>query len=375
MLTGTGLILLGSLASHAQEIDEEGWIAYTDGLEYGLRQLSEGGPTIYFGEEGWLKFGLRSQWKYEYRDSTGNNDFMLRRNRLKMEGSLLPGTKFKLEGKLDDVGRDGHTQRAVMEDVSLFLNCPRPDHTIRIGLYDAPLSRDTLTSDHRLLLMDRSDLSDGFTSEGLSDNTIGVQLSGYPTDHLEYHLGLYDSEMWGHVTTQLMPMGRVVLQLLDSERGEYDATYPEGGKNFINLGASAGYLGGITGGPGERNLLGYETDLFVALECGFIFQAEYGRIDRDFDGGAPSSISEGWYVQTGYRLPCPVWCNTLEFAYRYQEYDPDLLVFGDLDRKNSIGMNYYWIGHTMKLQSDYTHIDHQGAGSDDVFQVQFQIDF
>ena len=51
---------------------------------------------------------------------------------------------------------------------------------LRAGLYDFVFSRDALTSDSKLLLMDRSLIKDALTVLGFADNTVGVLVHGRP---------------------------------------------------------------------------------------------------------------------------------------------------------------------------------------------------
>jgi hypothetical protein len=344
-----------------------------------FKQEYQKSPEILFGEEGRLKFGLRTQFKYVYTEATKNHDIMIRRTRLKFQGSFFKGTKFKVEVKSDDAGREGHTNRTSVEDISLFLTFLDPNLVVRIGLFDAPFSRDNLTSDSKLLLMDRSDLSEGFHAEGLSDNTFGMEFYGLIGNHLEYHMGIYDNDKWGSSTVQLMPMVRLVGHILDAgewTNGEYRSTHPKSNKNLLNIGGSIGYLGSITTAGDTYNLTGYEVDVFASFNFGWSFQAEYGKIlRRKFQSGQDNLNSRGLFLQTGYRFPFSVGPGALEMAYRIMDYDPDIEIYNPQGRKHSIGLNYYLHGHDLKVQADYTFIDRKNGPNDGIAQIQIQIDF
>ena len=73
-----------------------------------------------------------------------------------------------------------------------------------------------MTSDSKLLFMDRNLIKGELTTEGLADNTIGLMLHGRPLDgYFEYSVGLFDNanyEQLGVGTTQsdeLMLAGRI----------------------------------------------------------------------------------------------------------------------------------------------------------------------
>jgi len=367
-------IVLGSVLP-AQDGEIEVQAGRESDLLESVRKLSEGGPTIHFGDEGRIKFGLREQFKLESSELENRNDFMIRRSRFKAEGGLLPGTSFKVELKIDDVGREGHDPKAQAEDVSFFIPVLDDRAAVRIGLYDAPLSRDSLTSDSKLLLMDRSALHDAYSGVGLSDNTIGAQISGLVGERLELRVGLFDNVELDAQTRQLMPMGRVVLHLLDAEKGEYEASRPGSDARVLSVGGSAGFLGGIETGGQELDLTGTEVDLFAALPGGFTFQAEYGEVARDVVG-APDSSASGWYAQGGYHLPGRIGAGTGELAYRYQDHDPgDLEPAAGRERAHTFGFNYYLLGHSLKVQADYTRTSREAGDDGGVFQIQLQLDF
>ena len=342
-------------------------------------QQNQKDPEIHFGEAGRLKFGLRTQFKYAYSKSENTHDIMIRRTRLKFEGSILKGTKFKVEIKSDDAGRAGKTNKTAVEDISLFLNFFEPNIVVRFGLYDAPFSRDSLTSDSKLLFMDRSDISEGYHSEGLADNAFGMEFFGLISDHLEYHVGIFDNDKLGTQSTQLMPMARLVGHILDSgawTNGEYRATHPDGDKNILNVGMSIGYLGSINTSEDTYNLTGYEMDLFAAFKMGLSFQAEYGKVlKRKYESGLSDQNSDGWFVQAGYRIPWRKDNGHIELAYRIADYDPFAWEDPSINKKHSFGLNYYVLSHNFKIQADYTLIDRIDGPNDGVFQIQIQIDF
>ena len=334
------------------------------------------GTIVKIGKQGEFKLGLRTQFKYSYSEPDKSNDFMIRRTRLKAEGSIYQNTRFKLEWKIDDVGQEGKNPSAQAEDISFFIDNLHPNVQIRMGLFDAPFSRDGLTSDSKLLFMDRSDVFEQYKSEGLTDNTVGVSFYGFAGKHVEYHIGIYDNEKWDNATTQLMPMGRLVLHVLDREKGEYQAAYPGDDKNYLNLGASFGTLGNIETDHDTLDLRGLELDLFIGLKNGFSFQGEFGRINRvDYADGGPDINSEGILAQSGYILPSKIGPGKVQLAYRFQSYDPNKNISNDRYKKHSFGLNYYLTGHNTKIQADYTITVFDEMDNLNAFQIQYQVDF
>ena len=183
----TSLLLTGSALAQEPKGD----------LLTSLREISGNSPTIHFGDDSHLTFGLRTQFLFAADEIAGTNDINVRRTRLKAKGSIFPETSFKFEWKLDDVGREGKTSKAQAEDISFFYHAGE-DTDLRVGLFDAPFSRESLTSDSKLLFVDRSMLHDHYRGLGLADNAIGVQLSSFTGGSFEYHVGADYANIWLH---------------------------------------------------------------------------------------------------------------------------------------------------------------------------------
>jgi hypothetical protein len=87
-----------------------------------------------------------------------------------------------------------------------------------VGLYDAHISRNSLTSDSKLLLMDRSLIKEFLTGIGFTDNTVGFMFHGRPHGgRFEWYAGLFDniefefhSDDIDRESDKLMPAGRAV---------------------------------------------------------------------------------------------------------------------------------------------------------------------
>ena len=344
--------------------------------------------------EGDLTFkpGLRIQPRYEYEDGNDNNDFFIRRFRLKGSGSAFGIAKYGVELKIDNDGRFAVTPSARVEnawlDFPLFTDYT-DDVYLRAGLYDIPFSRDALTSDSKLLFMDRTLIKEEVTGVGMADNIIGLMLHGRPYGgYFEYAFGLFDNvafERFGAAGTresdELMPGGRIVFSLLDPMTppdgyADYQESYIGKGQR-LELGANAVHLGDVIDGAAIFDLTAWGVDLF-ANSGHYTFQTEYDQIIENIASGADIH-SDGWYAQFGYLFdPCD---PCVEFAVRYQELDP---LVGDTLRWTSIGFNFYIREHNLKVQTDYTsrsHVDNPvipggiSLFDEDVFEVQLQLDF
>ena len=330
-----------------------------------------------------FKPGMRVQVRYNYDNTDNNNDFYIARTRIKGGGDAFGIASYYTEVKIDNVGRFNSRPNAQVENA--WINFPiTPEFAIRAGLYDMVFSRNALTSDSKLLLMDRSLIKDALTVLGLADNTVGVLAHGRPmAGHLTYGFGIFDNLGFetagggGTLTRKAdgaMTTGRLAYDFLDPAPlggyGDYLGTYIGSGQR-LSLGANAAYLSKVQIGDGEYNLYAWGADLFFNKGPATI-GAEYARYNEDTKNDASPSIKgEGWYAQAGYLVT-----KTIELAAQYQEFDP--LATSDIDKLKwtSVGFNYYLRGHNFKIQADYTFKNEQGTKVDnDLFKVQLQLDY
>lgn len=324
-----------------------------------------------------FKPGLRIQTRYRYDDAIRNNDFFIRRFRLKASGMVFDLAKYGAELKIDNVRRHGKDPKAEVENA--WVDFPVCDEFvyIRVGLYDLPFSRNALTSDSKLLFMDRTLIKFALTDFGLADNTIGILMHGRPYQGLlEYAFGIFDNDKFEKIGSQgekhsgqLMPAGRIVLNVLDPSTppdgyADYKESYLCEGQRLA-IGVNAAYLGSAEDGQERFDLFACGTDLFFNYGP-YTFQAEYDWYKEDDKG-------YGWYVQGGYLFSCC--CYPLEVAARYETLDP----VSRSDRRKtqlaSAGLNVYIREHHLKVQSDYTYKKERHTRDHDAFQIQLQFDY
>jgi hypothetical protein len=336
-----------------------------------------------------FKPGLRMTPRYNYETTNGNNDMFIRRFRLKGSGSAYGVAKYGAEIKIDNTGRFEVNPTAIVENA--WLDFPVEDDLayLRAGRFDIPFSRNELTSDAKLLLMDRTLIKEAVTAVGMCDKQYGVMLHGRPDcGRWEYDVGVFDSNIYEKTspidtreTDQLMPAARIVYSFMDPPTAldgyaDYWGSYIGKGQR-LDVAFNTAYLGGITDGLRQFNQTGLGTDLFFNTGP-YTFQAEYDWVLQDSQIAGPDAIIHGWYAQFGYLID--YWCEKpcTEFAVRYQTLDSDLLP--ETVRWTSVGFNFYIREHNLKVQTDYTF--KQGDSGtlftmmqEDVFQVQLQLDF
>ena len=328
--------------------------------------------------------GLRIQTRYTYNEVDKNNDIYIARVRLKGNGKVFNLASYYFEVKIDNVGRFNKTPSAEVENA--WLNFPViQDFDLRVGFYDIVFSRNALTSDSKLLLMDRSLIKDAITGLGMADNTIGVLAHGRPLGgHLSYGFGIFDNlgfEIEGMDSTILarksdgiMTAGRLVYDFLDPAPSggyaDYQSSYLGKGQR-LTLGTNAAYLSKAQIRDSELAIIAWGADLFFNYGPATI-EAEYDSYNQDFTAaGIPDMTGGGWYAQGGY-----LFHPLFELVARYQEFDPDKDVTNDKLKWTSIGFNMYIRGHKLKIQAEYTFKTEESNEVDNnAIQVQLQLDF
>jgi phosphate-selective porin len=327
--------------------------------------------------------GLRIQPKYEFNSTDNNNDFYISRVRLKGKGNIYDMASYYFEVKLDNVGRFNRSTTAQIENAWFDFPVEHTFH-IRTGFFDIPFSRNALTSDSKLLLIDRSMIKDALTSIGFADNTIGVFAHGRPLNgHFSYAVGIFDNlnfevENPNPIMTRkangFMTSGRIAYDFLDPAPdggyADYQGSYIGKGER-LSVGTNAAFLPKASINTTEFDIFAWGTDIFFNTGP-FTAEAEYDLFNLNMKTLNVADINgTGWYIQGGYLVT-----SLIEIASRYQEVDPNKDAPGDKLRAISIGANFYLHAHNLKIQTDYTFKKEEIVEIDnDVFQIQLQLDF
>jgi hypothetical protein len=340
-----------------------------------------------------FKPGLRVQTRFVHDGGSNNNDIAIQRFRLKASGDIWKA-KYGAEMKIDGTGRTGASPSAQVENAWLDYTFMPAYLTGRAGLYDVPFSRDALTSDSKLLFMDRSLIKDALTGFGLADNGIGVMARGRPLGgHMEYMFGAFNNESFdglGIVRSRgssgnVMPVARLAVDLLDPAPiggyADYKASYIGQGRRLA-IGLNGAQLGDaenrVNNALQEFDLYAWGTDLFFNWGP-WTLQGEYDwfRLTGDVDRS-----NWGWYVQGGYLLE-PLnkvlvetfpFLPDLEVAARYQQVDARSFT-PEEENRTSIGMNAYFHDHNLKLQTELSFRNLQHSADSKLYQIQLQLDF
>jgi hypothetical protein len=352
-----------------------------------LNRFLNNDMTLNWQDKITFKPGARIQVRYDYQkdaDGDGNNDFFIRRLRLKGGGRVFDVATYYFEVKIDNTGKFNRTPRAQVENAWLDFKI-KDALIIRTGLFDMVFSRNALTSDSKLLLMDRSLIKGALTVLGIADNTVGILVHGRPMGgHLSYGVGIFDNlgfEVLGQDTTILsrkssgaMATGRIGYDFFDPASpggyGDYRGSYNGQGKR-LTISGNAAYLSQAQIGDQFFSLYAYGADLFFN-SGGLVIEAEYDAYIEDVSNDVGENIKgSGFYIQGGY-LVLP----KLELAVRYQQLDPDKNIGDNKLMWTSLGINYYIREHNLKLQGEYIFKNEEGEKIDNnLLQVQLQFDF
>jgi hypothetical protein len=334
-----------------------------------------------------FKPGLRIQGRYLYDTFTHDNDFFIRRFRMKGSGNVYDIATYGAELKVDSSEKfNVGNPNPIVENAWVDFTVCKEQAYLRVGLYDIPFSRNCLTSDSKLLLMDRTLIFDALSRVGMADNTVGLMLHGRPLEgRLEYAVGIFDNIKFDRTTANsqdLMPAGRIAWYILDPAVGgsikdqpngyaDYRESYLGQGHRLV-LAANFASLPEVVQGVSEFDLHAWGVDLFYNTGP-YVFQAEYDWFREDGRSGTSDLQADGWYVQAGYILNC-CW----ELTARYQFLDDPINPVNSSERVEwtSIGLNYYIHEHNLKIQMDYTWKNEREEEIDnDTLQVQLQLDF
>lgn len=103
----------------------------------------------------------------------------------------------------------------------------------------------------------------------------------------------------------------------------------------------------------DFNTAGFDT---AFKWCGLSLQAEYMFAQADGKNSKNTVRGQGFYAQAGYFV-IP---KHLELAARYSYIDPNRDVRNDLWVETTGAVSWYFFGHNLKVQTDYSNIHRQG---------------
>jgi phosphate-selective porin len=351
--------------------------------------------------------------------------FDVRRARVKLDGYVFgQQTKYNIMFDVADT-------TSLLRDAYIDHEFAKELH-IRGGQMKRPMSREQMGSATTLQFVDRASTVERFRSIA-GDRSVGVQLWGELLEDslLEWYAGAFNGEARNNGTPNPVVIGPASTGLLPANESNDDSSGLEGVARVafnplgkmpytqsdvdisvdpkLALGLNYSFNPERRGNPLALTTTGanpqiptgalpiYNAQTFggdVAFKyMGFFATGEayWRQISpagslANTAGSFSTAIETGWYAQAGYFLG-PEKNVGPEIAFRYANIDfdqgiaPASAAFGVTKIDDwTAGINYYFVGHLLKLQADYTyrveglqgtdvdHIDH-------VFRLQAQLVF
>lgn len=356
-----------------------------------------------------MKFSTRFQTLYqgEYNlDSDDWNDRVLvRRARLKFDGFVYnPSITYKIELGLSnrdhgggDIDETGNTARIILDAV---VKWQATKHwSIWFGQTKLPGNRERVISSQKLQFVDRSLLNSRLNIDrdiGIQvrhDNEIGSKgvlkkmfsiSMGEGRDIIAANTGGYDFTY----RLEYLPFGKFTskgdyfgsdLKREDTPKLAFGVSYD------INKGAARqrGQLGDFVQ---DSNGNQFSTDLSTIFADamfkykGFSFMTEYANktaSDNVFatlsDGSTIKYVTgDAINLQAGYLFK-----NNSELALRFTSLSPDDVVFSGLreEKQYTLGFSKYIVGHSLKIQSDFSYLDRTGTSNRLLYRFQVEVAF
>lgn len=381
--------------------------SFMHGQEVNAPKFGKGLFNLVGKDSSWtMKIGLRAQllatstWED---NGPSEASFLIRRSRLKFDGfAYSPKLKYKVELGLSNRDQSGASQftsnapRYILDAV-LMWNFHK-NFVVWFGQTKLPGNRERVISSANLQQVDRSLLNKRFTI----DRDMGMQL--------RHHFNLSDKfvvkeifsiaqgegrnittgNLGGHQYTgriELFPFGTF------ASKGDYKgsdlkreqkpklslAASFDHNNNAVKTRSNQGSYMTTDTGYFETNINTWFIDAMFKYN-GFSFMAEYADRDtkdafaKNSDGtltGDVVEVGKGLNLQTGFLLK-----NDWEISGRYTNIELDKNITGkNPETQYTLGLSKYVSGHSLKIQTDISHLEVSGGNNQLMYRLQFDIHF
>jgi phosphate-selective porin len=294
--------------------------------------------------------------------ATGEDRFYLRRARLNATGAFAEHFDFRLEFDLEGTLSSTTGLRAQMTDGYINWN-QYAFANVRAGQFKTPFGFEQLYADPRLPTIERTLVNDRLTL----NRQLGVQLGGDLLDkHLSYAVGTFNGNgvnNSGNDNGKFLWAERLVVTPWKGNLLGGPASWAVGGNAFQSEDTALSLpdlsLDSTPATPDRDNLFtgkrrGYGVD--SQFESGpFFVWVEYLKNHLEPVSARPSAEfdTDGWYAEAGvYLVP-----KKLQAVVRHETFDPSRRVSDDDVKSDTVGLNYYIKGNSLKLQLDYLRTD------------------
>lgn len=297
--------------------------------------------------------------------ATGEDRFYLRRARLNATGAFAEQFDFRLEFELAGTLGSTNGLRAQMTDG--YVNWNRYAFAnVRAGQLKTPFGFEQLYADPRLPTIERSLANDRLTL----NRQLGAQLWGDLLDkHLSYAVGVFNGNGVNNSANdngKFLWAGRLAVTSWKGNLFGGPASWAIGGNAFQSEDTALSLpdlnLDSTPTTPDRDNLFtgkrkGYGVD--SQFETGpFSLWVEYLRNHLEPTDARPFAKfdADGWYAQAGvFLVP-----KKLQAVAKHETFDPSRRLSGDDVSTDTVGLNYFIRGNSLKLQLDYLRTELPG---------------
>ncbi len=341
----------------------------------------------------YMKASMRFQTLYDgelnLESGRWEDNVMIRRARLKFDGfAYNPKVQYKVELAISNrdngkVAPENNLAASIVLDAVLKYKFS-PGWELWFGQTKLPGNRERVISSQALQFVDRSQVNSKYTIDrgtgiqlrhkhkigGMVIKEAGAISMGEGRNYTQDNIGGY--ELTGRV--EFLPFGEF------KSKGDYFGSDLEREKSpKLAIGVTYDQNNNTTREQGFKgDFLSDARDqktVFVDAmfkSNGFSAMLEYA--DKKTDQSA--IVSDGVYqtgtginIQAGY-----LFLNNFEIAGRYTGIKPEDNNWSDDYSEITLGLSRYIVGHNLKVQSDFTKIDHDTDDSKDAFRVRFQVE-
>jgi hypothetical protein len=337
----------------------------------------QAGPTITYGDEGFLNINYALQFWAQGRDFTSptdsgsSTDFFLRRNRLTFSGQYNDYVGFYAQLEAGNDSKMGLDNRAVYYRDAYITFDLKDSMRFIVGRFKNTFTRENLEACLEPLTLDRSEIL-AYTPFGGSRDT-GVAMWGNLSDgHFQYRLEMADGREGDEVVKDSPRWtARVHWSPWDPEYDYgYRGTYL-GTRKILTIGAAYDYQADVayadyTNRADPHDYSAWTADIFMeypstigtyTASAAYMNYSTDEAINADPDPLLPvTSDLEGYYVKLGYMFPGKMGMGRLQLFARYEDQDYAITNGYYDNRWVSGGANYYIYGQQLKFTFEYASI-------------------
>lgn len=341
---------------------------------------AQAGPTINYGDEGFVTLGYSVQMWAQARDFTSatdsgsSTDFFLRRNRITLSGQYNDYVGFYAQLEAGSDSRAGQDNRSVYyRDAYLTLDWTDSMRFI-VGRFKNTFTRENLEACLEPLTLDRGEVI-SYTPFGGTRDTGAAMWGNLADGQFQYRVMLSDGrESDNQVKDSPRVTARAHWTFWDPEYDYgYRGTYL-GTRKVLTVGAAYDTQRDVAysdfgSRTGASDYEAWTADVFMEYPTtSGTFTASAAYMDYGLDdavnGADPDPLLpittelEGHYAKLGYLLPGKVGMGRLQFFLRHEKLDYGLdSGYYDNDWL-SVGANYYIHGQQLKVTFEYATVDY-----------------